>query len=147
MHDKPIKERLVELLCTQNLAVLTTLKDDKPHASLIAFVTTEDLTKIFFVTPKATRKFTYLTTNKNVALLIDNRLNQSSDFHSAMAVTAYGSCGEIMKDEYPAELKLYLEKHPHLEEFASSPSSAFICVSIERYSIVTNFQNVYEMVL
>ena len=52
-----IHESLKELFASQTLAVLSTHQDGQPYASLVAFVATEDLKHIFFVTPKTTRKF------------------------------------------------------------------------------------------
>jgi hypothetical protein len=41
--------------------------------------------------------------------------------------------------------KTYLERHPHLEEFVSSPSTAMLQLDVEKYILVTRFQDVREL--
>ena len=94
-----IHESLKELFASQTLAVLSTHQDGQPYASLVAFVATEDLKHIFFVTPKTTRKFDNLSTDSRVAMLINSSQNKAADFHQALAVTAVGSAEEITGDE------------------------------------------------
>ena len=49
-------------------------------------------------------------------------------------------------DKLGAELlAAFLRKHPHLESFARSPSTALCGVEIETYFLVTRFQHVVEM--
>ena len=42
-------------------------------------------------------------------------------------------------------LKVYLEKHPYLEEFAAGPTCALLRVRVDRYIVVTRFQEVSEI--
>ena len=39
----------------------------------------------------------------------------------------------------------YLAKHPHLEDFVRSPTSALVRVAVDSYYMVKNFQNVMEL--
>jgi len=140
-----IEERLMELLASQKLAVLATQDQAQPYASLIAFAASEDLRELYFVTPKATRKFAHLQANPKVALLMDSRSNQDSDIHQAIAATAVGAAAEVPPGERSRVLSYYLAKHPHLEEFASSPSCALVRVSVATYYVVSRFQEVVEL--
>jgi heme iron utilization protein len=140
-----LKQRLVELFESQKLAVLSTHQNGQPYASLIAFKLSEDLSEIYFATPRATRKYANLLADPRVALLVDNRSNQDSDIHQAMAATAVGKAAEIVHAERERVLRLYLAKHPHLEEFAGSPSCALVRVKVETYYVVSRFQKVMEL--
>jgi hypothetical protein len=42
-------------------------------------------------------------------------------------------------------LNIYLAKHPHLKEFVSSPTCALIKVRVQKYYVVSKFQNVQEL--
>ena len=42
-------------------------------------------------------------------------------------------------------LQLYLARHPHLEEFVTSPSCALLRVSVASYYLVSHFQEVMEL--
>ena len=53
-----------------------------------------------------------------------------------------GHAREVDKDEYAEILRSYLTKHPHLAEFVSSPTCAFVRVEVDVYNVVVRFQNV-----
>jgi heme iron utilization protein len=134
-----------ELFASQNLAVLATHSQKQPYASLVAFAATDDLKYLYFVTPKTTRKFANLEINPQVAVLINSSTNQTADFHRAISVTAVGEAEEIIAADREPLLSLYLAKHPHLAEFAKSPTSALVRVTVRSYYLVKNFQKVLEL--
>jgi nitroimidazol reductase NimA-like FMN-containing flavoprotein (pyridoxamine 5'-phosphate oxidase superfamily) len=140
-----MREIVQDLLNSQRLAVLSTQMSGRPYSNLIAFAATEDLKDILFATTRATRKFANLTAEPHVSLLIDNRSNQETDFGEASAVTVLGTAEEVMYPEREKYLQLYLEKHPYLEEFVTSPTCALIRVKVEKFIMVTQFQEVREI--
>ena len=140
-----IYQRIRDLFATQNLAVLATHYAAQPYASLVAFVASDDLKFIDFVTPKTTRKFNNLTADGRVAVLIDSSTNQNADFHQAISVTAVGEAQEIAGSDREQPTADYLAKHPYLTEFAQSPTCAFVRVTVKSYYLVRNFQKVTEL--
>ena len=140
-----IQSRLRDLCNSQKLAVVSTQSGGQPYASLVAFVASEDLRQIFFVTARTTRKFAYLTKDSRVAVLINSSTNEESDFHEAVSITVTGTAEEIRGLEREKILTLYLSKHPYLEDFARSPSCALIQVATQSFYMVQNFQNVMEL--
>lgn len=140
-----MRKDLQELFITQPLAVLSTQSEGQPYASLVAFATSEDLKALFFATTRATRKYTNLSADSRVAMLVDSRSNAVSDFRWAMAVTATGKAEEVEGQEKDKVLEIYLAKHPHLGDFVSSPSCALLKIRVERYYVATRFQNVIEV--
>jgi nitroimidazol reductase NimA-like FMN-containing flavoprotein (pyridoxamine 5'-phosphate oxidase superfamily) len=140
-----MREIVQDLLNSQRLAVLSTQMSGRPYSNLIAFAATEDLKDILFATTRATRKFANLTAEPHVSLLIDNRSNQETDFGETSAVTVLGTAAEVLGPEREKYLKVYLKKHPYLEEFVSSPTSALIKVKVEKFIMVTQFQEVREI--
>ncbi len=140
-----LKQTIADLFLGQNLAVLSSYGNKQPYASLVAFAATEDLKHIIFATTRSTRKYANLTSESQVALLIDNRSNEEKDFSYAIAVTALGMTEEVRDSERTSFLKLYLKKHPHLKEFVSSPSCALLKVTVQKYYVVNRFQNVQEL--
>jgi hypothetical protein len=78
-------------------------------------------------------------------MLVDSRSNEVSDFRWAMAVTATGKAEEVEGQEKDKVLKTYLAKHPHLDDFVSSPSCALLKIRVQRYYVATRFQNVIEV--
>lgn len=140
-----IRRSLQELFSTQHLAVLSTHQDGQPYASLVAFAATEDLKHFFFVTPKTTRKFANLSSDCRVAMLINSSQNENADFHRAISVTMVGSAEEISGSDKEKYIQFYLERHPHLQDFVQSPTSALVRVNARSYYLVKNFQNVMEL--
>jgi len=141
-----VKPILRDLFAAQSLAVLATHDDDgQPYASLMAFAATDDLKQLLIATARSTRKYANLAADPRVALLIDSRSNRDSDIHRAVAVTVLGEAREVEEAERDRLVRLYLSKHPHLEEFVRSPSCALIQVRVARYHLVSKFQEVMEL--
>jgi nitroimidazol reductase NimA-like FMN-containing flavoprotein (pyridoxamine 5'-phosphate oxidase superfamily) len=141
--DQPEKT-LRELLDRQPLAVLATHCSGQPHASLVGFWATDDLKHVVFATPKPTRKYNNLQADGRVAMLIDNRSHRVADFKTAAAVTVVGRVREIKRKRRSRFAAGYVRKHPHLEEFLAAPTCALLVVDVERYSMVTRFQDVID---
>ena len=143
--SQEIRDRLKDLCTSQKLAVVSTQSGGQPYASLVAFVASDDLRHIFFVTARTTRKFANLARDPRVAVLINSSTNEESDFHEAVSITVTGIAEELKNPERQDILKLYLSKHPYLDDFAKSPSCALIRVAARSYYMVQNFQNVMEL--
>jgi nitroimidazol reductase NimA-like FMN-containing flavoprotein (pyridoxamine 5'-phosphate oxidase superfamily) len=134
--------QLKALFASQGLAVLSTSERGQPYCNLVAFSSSDDLRHLVFATTRATRKFSNIGSEPRVSMLVDNRSNKVSDFHEAMAVTATGNASEVMGPARDALLKVYLAKHPHLEDFVMSPTCALMRVEVDRYYVVSRFQHV-----
>ena len=143
--EKKLRLRLGELFRSQNLAALSTHYDGQPYASLVAFYAADDLKHIYFATPKTTRKFSNLSADNRVAVMVNSSINQASDFHRAISVTAVGKAEVVAESEKEPILNLFLAKHPHLEDFVRAPTCALVGVSVKTYYLVKNFQNVMEL--
>ncbi len=138
-------KRLGELFRSQNLATLSTHHAGQPYASLVAFVASDDLNQIFFATPKTTRKYANIVADGRVAVMVNSSMNQASDFHRAISVTAVGKAKDVIGKDKKRILGQYLAKHPYLEDFVKSPTCALVQVSVDSYYMVKNFQNVTEL--
>jgi len=138
-------DKIKTLFESEALAVLATQKDLQPYASLLAFTTDETLEQMFFLTPSTTRKYRNLVASPRVALLIHNSRNQAEDIHNAIAITATGIAIEISGSERKIHQTGFLKRHPHLESFAMDPSTAMFRVTVERYFMVSQFQQVVKI--
>ncbi|HWR67712.1 MAG TPA: pyridoxamine 5'-phosphate oxidase family protein [Desulfomonilia bacterium] len=144
---RQITLELKALFTSQGLAVLSTHDHGQPYCNLVAFASSEDLKHLAFATTRATRKFTNIDEDPRASMLIDNRSNRVADFHEAMAVTATGHAQETIGPEKDGLLKLYLAKHPHLEDFVMSPSCALMRLEVLRYYVVSRFQHVMVLTM
>jgi nitroimidazol reductase NimA-like FMN-containing flavoprotein (pyridoxamine 5'-phosphate oxidase superfamily) len=140
-----LENLLRDLFRSQSLAVLATQREGQPFTNLVAFAATDDLKHLAFATTRATRKYANLTADSQVAMLVDNRRNQISDFEKAAAVTAIGKAEEAGREHRDRLMQVYVSKHPHLKGFATSPTCALMKVTVEKYDIVRRFQHVVEL--
>jgi nitroimidazol reductase NimA-like FMN-containing flavoprotein (pyridoxamine 5'-phosphate oxidase superfamily) len=144
-REKQAFNQVKDLFESQTLAVLSTQKNDQPYASLVAFVASPDLAQIIFLTPNTTRKYENLRDNPKVAILVNNSMNQAADIYTAVSVTATGIAATVEGYEKEQFLEIYLEKHPHLKSFSSASTTSLVCVCVDRYFMVNQFQNVIEI--
>ena len=142
--EKETQQHITNLLDSQQLAVLSTQREGQPYSSLMAFAFTPDLANIVVATGKSTRKHQNLMQESRVSLLIDNRSNNENDFHAAMAVTVIGKAQLLEQSERPAYEKIYLQRHPYLAKFLTSPTTAFVRISVSHYILVSHFEDVME---
>jgi len=140
------RQILKRLLDTQSLAVLATRDNaGHPYCNLVAFASCDEMKSLLFATPRTTQKYKNLSFDTRVALLVDSRNNEESDFHDASAATALGTASELTGSEWEEKASLYLAKHPHLKEFVSSPTCALFRVTVETFYVVTRFQTVMKL--
>jgi nitroimidazol reductase NimA-like FMN-containing flavoprotein (pyridoxamine 5'-phosphate oxidase superfamily) len=146
MNEDNLIRILKDLFNNQRLAVLASNKQKKPYPNLIAFTCTDDLKNFIFVTLRNSNKFNNIMNNPNVSLLIDNRENLPSDFSNAIAVSVFGFAEEI-KDNEELYRSIYLKKHPYLKDFVKLTDCAFLKINVKKYSIVSQFKKVQEIVI
>jgi heme iron utilization protein len=145
-EEKDVPGQVRELLENQRLAVLSTRNGEQPYSNLICFVASKDLRYILFATTRSTRKYANLMGETRVSLLVDNRSDDPADTFRALAVTVLGVARELKGGaEAEGARSAYVARHPHLEEFVSSPSTALLRLDVERYTLVRRFQDVTEL--
>ena len=140
-----LEDKLKKLFISQKLGILATQQKKNPYTSLVAFACSDDMKQIVFATHMATRKFANIISNPCVSFFIDNRSNRVIDFRKAIGVTVLGSVRQIRKNKNSKLMKLYLNKHPHLNSFLDSQSCAFLCIDVKSFYVVERFQNVTEV--
>lgn len=134
---------LIDNICrTQFFGVLATSLEDKPYTTLVAFALEEDLKRLFFATPRDTKKYTHLTANSSASFLIHNSSNVPEDITNAVGITISGRAIELSKETASLCVDHYLSKHPQMRDFTLSENTAFVSLEIERFDIVERFQNV-----
>jgi len=131
---------LERLVSGQRLAVLATSGAAGPYLSLVAFAASADRRSFYFVTSRNTRKWANLEAESRVALLIDDRPGGQADFSRSAAVTITGTARELSGEERGIALELYKARHPELAEFARSPASALLKITVSDLYPVNGFK-------
>ncbi len=132
-----LPELVKSLLASQRFAVIATQSEGQPYSNLVAFAEADNLRSLLFVTSKDTKKYSNTATNRRVAALADNRMNQPSDLNKAIAITALGTIEEVATDNKDYLSQIYLSKHPQLEYFLRKPSNALMRVAVTDYIVAS----------
>lgn len=147
MNDikKQALDQIKNLFDSQAFAVLSTQKNGQPYANLVAVAATDDLEEIIFLTPNTTRKYENLTDNSKVAILINDSRNEADDINKAVCVTATGTATIAENQERKKLLNLFIKRHPHLTAFSAEPTTVLVCVAVDTFFVVSQFQNVLKI--
>jgi hypothetical protein len=143
MMKEEVITKLEELLNTQHFGVLSTLRHDSPHATLICFAPTPDLKRLIFFSPEQTRKAINTQIYQEVSLFVDNRKNRPEDLFEATTLAAYGRIIDVddrLKEEYQS---YYLKKNPHMGFFLT-PGVVMKIIDIDHFDLVSQFQTVLQ---
>jgi general stress protein 26 len=138
-------EKMKDVIRSQDMCVLATVKGNKPHCSLMAYVTDEECRTIYMITHKNTAKYRNLTANPSLSLLIDTRLmDKGEDRQRAKALTVNGIFERIEdSDKRFNILAKFLENQVHLKEFASHPDAEVLAVRIQSLQLLDGVTDAY----
>jgi nitroimidazol reductase NimA-like FMN-containing flavoprotein (pyridoxamine 5'-phosphate oxidase superfamily) len=143
--EPAVRDLIERLVREQPYAVLCTQGEGQPYGSLVALAVTDDLASAVFATPVTTRKYRLLCDCDHVALVIDSRSRSIEDMMQVEAITATGRARQVAPGaEFEQEANLLIARHPQLELFVRSPTTALFRVEIFRYFHVTRFQEVRQ---
>ena len=120
------------LLKENSMCVLASSFDNKPHCSLMAYVTDEEAYTLFMITLKKSRKYRNLSINPHVSLLVDTRTDAKGDAGGILALTVAG-VASVLKDGADKDLVLrrIVQAHPHLQDLATDPDAEAISIKVE----------------
>jgi hypothetical protein len=124
-------------------AVLATDACGQPYTSLVAFAIAPGLKGLVFATPKNSEKYFNIMKNNKVAVLADTRCGARCDFMKTEAVTIIGDAKQVRRGKRWDDLAgILLRKHPELDGFVNSPTTALVYVRMSACYHVGGFQTV-----
>ena len=127
--DLEIRDNIQHLIDEQPYAVLCVQGEGHPYGALVAFAFSEDLRQAVFVTPVATRKYRLLNECHHVAIVIDNRPNNTDELMEIETVTVTG-CSKMIErgDELDRWSRLLVTRHPNLSSYVNADTYALFRV-------------------
>lgn len=138
-----VPERLKVFDREEFFAVLATDDNGKPYTSLVAYALTADLKRVIFATPKDTSKYRNILNSKHVTLLMDNRTQSKQNLLETEVITVIGTAKPVRRGKAWNEFAgVFLRKHPGLESFLASSTSALIVVEVIRCIHAGRFQTI-----
>ncbi len=138
-------EKMKDIMRSQDMCVLATASENKPHCSLMAYLTDEECRTIYMITHKHSTKYRNLTANPALSLLIDTRLiDRGENRQKAKALTVNGVIERIEdSDKRFNILAKFLERHVHFKRFASHPDAEVIAVRIQSLQLLDGVTDAY----
>ncbi len=125
-----MRQSVKEIILENDLAVLATSFEDKPHCSLMAYLPDPDCRILRLLTLEKSRKYFNISRNPHVSLLIDTR-NRKIPREEFKALTISGICVPAPLKEQKSLKQLIIQKHAQLKGLAERKDSTVLEVSVE----------------
>ena len=138
------KNFLKRILTSQQFAVLATIHEKEPYASLVRFTFSNDLKKIYFLTKKKSQKYLNVIKNPDVSLLIDNRTSNPGDLNQLVSLAVFGKAQVSDEKERGNITKKIMSLYPGIEEYIRTEDIAVVRVDVETYKYARKFGEIYE---
>ncbi|MEJ5349399.1 MAG: pyridoxamine 5'-phosphate oxidase family protein [Desulfosoma sp.] len=123
-------EKMIALLKSQDMCVLATCRDHKPHCSLMAYVTDQEGLTVYMATLRNTTKFHNILQNGHVSLLVDTRQNTPDRSH-ILSLTVEGWAAPLTDASREMDVRRLLqEKHPQIRGLLNHEQSAVLEVKV-----------------
>jgi nitroimidazol reductase NimA-like FMN-containing flavoprotein (pyridoxamine 5'-phosphate oxidase superfamily) len=128
-------KKMKNFIKNKNICVLSTVSDNKPYCSLMAYITDASCEEIYMVTHKNTTKFSNLQKNPSVSLLIDSRETQPRS--NAQALTIDGMFTPLIDENQKEAIRnQMLASFPHMKDFIHHPESELIRIRIKSFLLL-----------
>jgi len=130
-------ERMKRLVKENDICVLATAADNRPHCSLMAYACDDTGLEILMATKRDSTKYRNLTNNPSVSLLIDTRAeNPGKERSQTKALTVAGRCEGVPLAAVSDGMKRLQERHPHLKDLLKEPDVALFVVKAESFLLL-----------
>ena len=138
-------ERMKEIIKGNDLCVLATVSEGRPHCSLMSYIPDEEGHEVYMISHKQTKKYSNLTENPMVSLLIDTREKEKG--RRRIDIKALTISGEfqminnsVKKDHIRTK---FLEGHPHLTDFLSDPEAEIFSIKIKSFQLLDGVKDAF----
>jgi nitroimidazol reductase NimA-like FMN-containing flavoprotein (pyridoxamine 5'-phosphate oxidase superfamily) len=138
-------EQMKDIVKKNDLCVLATVSEGKPHCSLMSYLSDEDGGEIYMVSQKGTRKYLNLMQNPIVSLLIDTREEKKGQERSNIkALTISGEYQALNDTEKKDSIRLrLLKQHPHLIDFLKDSGADIFSIRLKSFQLLDGVKDVY----
>src|SRR4030042_4653525 len=121
-------EKMRDIVKGNDLCVLATVSEGRPHCSLMSYISDEEGREIYLISHKQTRKYLNLMENPTVSLLIDTREEEKGQ--RRIYIKALTVSGEFQTIKDPGKKDIirskFFKRHPHLKDFLNAPGAKIV---------------------
>ena len=136
--EMDVLETIHSLIRTNDVCVLSTVFEGKPHCSLMSYVVDDECREFYMITRPGSMKYRNLEQNGSVSLLIDSREQEPDGRREGIwALTVSGEFRKIADGKKEKEiLALLLDRNPHLREFAEKGAASVFAVRVKTLQLL-----------
>jgi general stress protein 26 len=138
-------EKMKDIVKGNDLCVLATVSDGKPHCSLMSYVSDEGGREIYLISHKQTKKYFNLMENPTVSLLIDTREQERGQKRiDIKALTVVGEFQAIIDQTKKTLIHAKFSKtHPHLTDFLNDPGAEIFSIKIKSFQLLDGVKDAF----
>jgi general stress protein 26 len=138
-------EKMKDIVKGNDLCVLATVSEGKPHCSLMSYISDEKGQEIYLISHKQTKKYVNLMKNPTVSLLIDTREEKKGQRRiDIKALTVIGEF-QTIKDPRKKDFirSKFLKRHPHLTDFLNDPGTEIFSIRIKSFQLLDGVKDAF----
>jgi len=138
-------EKMRDIVKGNDLCVLATVSEGRPHCSLMSYISDEEGREIYFISHKQTRKYLNLMENPTVSLLIDTREEEKGQ--RRIYIKALTVSGEFQTINDPEKKNLiratFQKRHFHLKDFLNDPGAEIFSIKIKSFQLLDGVKDAF----
>jgi len=138
-------EKMKDIVKGNDLCVLATVSEGKPHCSLMSYISDEKGQEIYSISHKQTKKYVNLMKNPTVSLLIDTREEKKGQRRIDIKALAVSGEFQTINDSVKKDLirTKFLRKHPHLTDFLNDPGAEIFSIKIKSFQLLDGVKDAF----
>jgi len=138
-------EPMKEIVRENDLCVLATVSEGKPHCSLMSYVSDEESNEIYMVSHKQTKKYTNLLRNPTVSLLIDTRKGEKGKKRALIKALTVSGEFQTITDPLKRDLvrSEFIKRHSHLIDFLNDPDAEIFSIKIKSFQLLDGVKDAF----
>jgi nitroimidazol reductase NimA-like FMN-containing flavoprotein (pyridoxamine 5'-phosphate oxidase superfamily) len=144
-NEKSMLEKMKDIVKANDLCVLATVSEGKPHCSLMSYISDEEGQEIYLISHKQTKKYANLMENPTVSLLIDTREEEKGE--KRIYIKALTVSGEFQMIKDPGKKDLiqgkFFKRHPHLTDFLNNPGAEIFSIKIKSFQLLDGVKDAF----
>ncbi len=138
-------EKMKDIVKGNDLCVLATVSEGKPHCSLMSYISDEKGQEVYLISHKQTKKYANLMENPTVSLLIDTREEEKGG--KRIYIKALTVSGEFQTIKDPTKRDFirskFLKRHPHLKDFLNDPGAEIFSVRVKSFQLLDGVKDAF----
>jgi len=138
-------EKMKGVVKGNDLCVLATVSEGKPHCSLMSYISDEEGHEVYLISHKQTKKYFNLMENPAVSLLIDTREEEKGQ--RRIYIKALTISGEFQTINDPEKKDLirckFLKRQSHLTDFLNDPEAEIFSIKIKSFQLLDGVKDAF----